>query len=99
MIKWFTILIDKKNEILENRIKYPNIHGNNKIEIPLAKNYKSDIILWMSYWHVSILWTLIHKWIGKIWSNIYNRLGFLYNQISKYVFKDFPESDIESNEK
>ncbi len=90
IIKWYYFLLDYKKQYLVDKVRYSTV----KLTIPVAKKYKADIIMWMSYWTVSLLWTLTHQWVTKIWSTIYSKLESTFNKISSHVFKDM-EDDIE----
>ena len=85
VVKWYYFLLDYKKDYLErkSRSTYPV-----SFDIPTAKNYKGDIIMWMSYWVVSIFWTFVHQWVHKIWNNIFSKLEGVYNKISNHIFKD-----------
>jgi hypothetical protein len=72
------------NEFLYNHY---NIR-NGKI-IPLAIENKSRIILWMSYWPSSMVWTLINDPVRRVFLSIYNLLGGMLQSISNSTFKGF----------
>lgn len=56
---------------------------------PSAHKNKSRIILWMSYWPCSMLWTLINDPVRRIFLYEYYLLGKLFQDISNAIFKDF----------
>lgn len=93
IVKWYYFLIDYKNKYLSEKSNYPN----RTLTIPTASEYKSDIIMWMTYWTVSLFWTLIHQWVGKIWTKIYQNLEGVYNKISKNIFKDIIDGEVKKD--
>lgn len=90
-IKWYYYLVDYKNKYIEQ--KNSNASYKPTLRVPVAKEHKGDIIMWMSYWVVSVFWTLIHRWVTKIWTTLFLKFEGLYNKLSKNVFKDLVEED------
>ena len=86
VMKWYFFLVEKKNEFIQSKIDYPST--THKLNIPLAKDHKGTIILWMSYWIPSLFWTFINQWVSKVWTKMFNNLESVFNKISKSVFKD-----------
>ncbi len=56
--------------------------------IPQAKNYKATIVNWMCYWPWSLVATALRDWVRKIFTQIQEWFGHLYQKISDHVFKD-----------
>lgn len=50
---------------------------------------KTRIIMWMSYWPVSALWTLINDPLHRLYNFIYNRLESVYTAIAAHVMRKF----------
>ena len=54
---------------------------------PQVREHKSDILLWMTYWPFSCLWTLINDPIRKIFRTIYVHITTSLQAISDRMFK------------
>ncbi len=81
IVKWYYFVVDKRDEYLE-------YNRRSDFKIPSPKEYKSDIMLWMSYWPVSAVWTIINNPFKKIFIRIQKSLEGVYEKISAHVFKD-----------
>ena len=85
-VKWYSFLLKKKDkffQLQEEDVKWgrtPRVFK--KEDIPLAKDYKSKIILWMSYWPWSALWTLLNDPVRKLFNAIYRKISIMYQRIS-----------------
>lgn len=90
-IKWYYYLVDYRQKYLEQKNSTASYKPT--LRVPLAKEHKGDIIMWMSYWVVSVFWTLIHRWVTKIWSTLYFKFEGLYNKLSNSVFKDLVDEE------
>jgi len=77
-IKWYLLLIRRKEKYAENQWQ----------GIPTAKEYKSEIIVWMSYWPWSMTWTLLNDPIKRFFNFIYLKFSTLYQKLSDRIFKD-----------
>jgi len=47
---------------------------------------KSKIAMWITYWPLSLLWSLIDDFIHKLIKEFVRRLQFLYDGIAKKVY-------------
>jgi hypothetical protein len=94
VVKWYFFLVEVKNYYLERKQR----HSDASLVIPLAKNYKSTIIMWMSYWIVSIYWTFLKEFVTGIWNKVYIHLGGLYDKMSNRIFKDVVELKAKEDE-
>lgn len=65
--------------------------------IPYAWEYKSTIILWMSYWPWSAFWWLMEDFIINIFRSLQRRLSNLMDRVSKWVFQNL-ESDLKTKD-
>jgi hypothetical protein len=54
---------------------------------PQVREHKSDIMLWMTYWPFSCVWTLINDPIRKIFRTIYANIAKSLQSISDRMFK------------
>ena len=57
-------------------------------EPPLIARHKDRILLWMSYWPLSAIWTLINDPVRRIFKMIYHRLGGFLQGVSNRAFAD-----------
>jgi len=57
-------------------------------EAPEAREHKSDLTRWATYWPFSIAGTLLNDVVRKAWDHIYNLLQSTYQSISKAIFKN-----------
>lgn len=55
---------------------------------PLAKNNKSKILAWGLYWPWSFTWTMINDPVVRLFKEIFYRLEFAFDKISKHAYKD-----------
>ena len=83
--KWYAYLVDYKKTVVK---KLADARNPYTYEIPKASKHKDDIILWMCYWVISAYWTLISKWVVKVWYTLYNKFENLYDKMSVNMFKD-----------
>jgi hypothetical protein len=54
---------------------------------PKVSENKGRILMWMSYWPLSLIYTVINDPFRRLFLMIYNRLGSLLQRISNSVFK------------
>lgn len=60
-----------------------------RLEInPKVSNYKTQIFLWIAYWPLSFIWTIINDPVRKITNRIYNNIHTWLQSISDRYFKD-----------
>jgi predicted membrane protein len=98
--KWYMFLVGKKNEYEEKKKKFleeksaknktwPEYAKTNLDKYPLeALDHKWSIIRWMSYWPISLVWSVIDDLVEKILRTIWNLLKNIYQKISDRVFKN-----------
>lgn len=55
---------------------------------PKAMDNKASILMWMSHWPFSFIWTLINDPIRRIFMFIYARIANLMQKISNATFKN-----------
>lgn len=57
------------------------------VKIPFqAKDYRSDILMWMTWWPFSAFWTIINDPVRKAFEWIFDRMEGTFNRISQRVF-------------
>ena len=55
---------------------------------PVARRHKAVITMWMSYWPLVLVWTVINDPVRKFFRMVYDSLGGMLEAISKSAFKD-----------
>jgi len=80
-IKWYLFLLKRKEKYAENPWQ----------GIPTAKEYRKDIVVWMSYWPWSMTWTLLNDPIKRFFNFVYLKFSTLYQKLSDRIFKDIIE--------
>jgi hypothetical protein len=65
----------------------------NKLSKPMASKHKGKITVWVMYWPVSLVWSLLDDFIKKMIRQIITMFQKFYQFISDQAFKKF-ESDI-----
>lgn len=53
---------------------------------PLAKNHKSDIIRWMSFWFISVVWTFVNDFVKRVFTRIYRNIALFLQSLSDNMF-------------
>lgn len=56
--------------------------------IPQVRDYKYNILRWVGYWPVSVIWTLISDFVRRISKAIYNVIQSWLQAISDKMFAD-----------
>jgi hypothetical protein len=85
--KWYFYLSTIKEEVKEKKENCIKFYRQ-EIDISLSVN-KNRVIVWMSYWPFSIIWTLINDPIKKLYRYILHKISGLYQKISDRMFKEF----------
>lgn len=57
-----------------------------KIVAPRARDYKASILLWMSFWPLSALWTVLDDLVKEVFENIYQFLSTWLQSIADKAF-------------
>lgn len=65
-----------------------NYSGTKFIFEPMARRHKAAITMWMTYWPLVLVWTVINDPIRKFFKAAYERLSGVLESISKNAFKD-----------
>jgi hypothetical protein len=55
----------------------------------LVKEHKSRIMTWMSFWPMSLLWTLLNDPIRKLFTEIYTRISGTLQKIADREYEKF----------
>lgn len=104
--KWYLYSRDRVIEYNEGKDSFLRIKGVTELtpqlarefqnysstpDIPVAREHKGTIILWMSYWPFSILGFLFNDFIKKIFNHLFEFLQSTYQRISDSVFSSVRE--------
>lgn len=65
-----------------------NYNGIKFIFEPMARRHKAAITMWMTYWPLVLIWTVINDPVRKFFKAAYERLSGMLESISKNAFKD-----------
>lgn len=68
-----------------------NYNGIKFIFEPVARRHKAAITMWMTYWPLVLIWTVINDPVRKFFRAVYDRLGGMLESISKNAFKNADE--------
>lgn len=60
---------------------------------PKVSEHKAQIIGWMSYWPVSLVWTMINDPVRRAFVAIYDALGTSFQKISDNAFRDINKEE------
>ena len=53
-----------------------------------ARMYKAKILVWMTYWPWSFLWTFLNDLVKRVFNSIYLRIQRIYQAIANHAFQD-----------
>jgi len=81
--KWPTVYVDAPSGAFKDRIL--------KAVAPKAKDNRSHILMWMSWWPFSALWTMVNDPVRKAFEWIFDSLEKTFDRISERVFKSSQE--------
>jgi len=101
IFKWYFFLKNKM-EYLTAKFETehtPNWSAVSYNDFPKAKNNKSRIISWMSYWPFSALWTLINEPVKKTFRFIYSKVESIYEKMAEKIFEDLKKKIQTNNTK
>ena len=63
-------------------------HGIKFVFEPVARRHKAVITMWMTYWPLVLVWTVINDPVRKFFQMIHDYLGGLLQSISNRSFKN-----------
>lgn len=87
LVKWYYFVLEQRDIQLETSKSAYNKKNGFKFKVPKPGDYKGDIILWMSYWPLSFIWTMIDNPFKRIFAKIFKNLENTYTKISSHIFK------------
>ena len=69
-------------------------------EAPLVRNYKAKVVRWMSFWPISLIWSLINDFVKRICNAIYLRIAKFLQRVSDNIFSGVQDDlDVPADEK
>lgn len=92
IVKWYIFLKETRRKQLDNHRSWneqrdPKDQRPWKPDIPKAKRHKSTIMMWMSWWPFSLIWTAVDDPIRKAFRNIYYHLEKTYDRMAERIMK------------
>ena len=79
-------ILEKWNEEISGRSPYS--FPRDARTIPQVQDYKYDILRWLGYWPINLIWTLINDFVKRVSKTIYNMISGMLQSISDKVFSD-----------
>ena len=73
----------KWKEKLESRCRYSS---PSLAEAPRVRDHKGKVLRWMTFWWVSMVWSLINDFVKRGMKAIYNRISSFMQHISDSIF-------------
>jgi hypothetical protein len=100
-IKWYLFVRRKLAEYEEKKAQFLHERGvkeftpelaayffdRNSGSVPQVYSHKGDIILWMTYWPFSILWSLLADFVQEAFRIFYNFASTYLQRLSDRLFK------------
>ncbi len=95
MVKWYLFLCEKRRLNLEDHNRHNDRQEEGKKRawdphIPKARDNKDTILMWMSWWPFSALWTLLDNPIKKLFRSIFAHMERTYDRIAERVMRALP---------
>lgn len=88
LVKWYLFLKDKRRKGLDQHHRYNKGAATEwKPDIPKAREYMGTILMWMSWWPFSALWTLVDDPIRRAFRNIFDHLEKTYDRMAERIMK------------
>ena len=90
--KWFFFLKAERKKQWEDHVEY-NKHALEdrkrewKPNVPTARRNKSLILMWISWWPFSMVWTLLDNPLRKAFNAIYDNLEQTYDRMAERIMK------------
>lgn len=66
-------------------------YGKNLSATPQVRDHKSQIMRWMTFWVISIIWSFIHDFVTRIFRTIYQKMHGMLQGISDKMFGSIKE--------
>ena len=95
-------------EAVENSGKYGYGYSGYKVSTkisadpPQVREYKSQIMRWMTFWVISMIWSLINDFVKRVFRSIYLKLATFLQSISDKMWRnvkgDFEVNSVDSEE-
>lgn len=78
------------NELMGDTLKdmWKKSYSSMHLSKPKIREHKGRIMVWMTYWPWSMVWTVVNDPVKKIFAAIFKELQGLYQKIADSVYKD-----------
>jgi len=99
--KWYLKLIDKREMLREQKDSwfkkwYPGQDSTKEKDWkehvndakPSPKYHKEQIMTWLTYWPLSVFWTVFDDFVKRVAKAIYNHISGYLQRMSDRVFRD-----------
>lgn len=96
-VKWYFWLLRKRDRLigrglLKDGVATQEFHFDERYVkkgesfVPQVRDHKALVIMWMTYWPFSMVWTLINDPVRRAWDWLYARIGEKLQDIANKVF-------------
>lgn len=82
---------DKKADLQTFIQRKGSYYGGDITVRPKAREHKSRIMTWLTYWPWSMFWTLLSDPVKRIWKWSYDRLQTIFESISSRAYRGTEE--------
>jgi hypothetical protein len=79
---WFWVKKERRRQ--DSKVKTSTYY---KYEVPQVSHHKSQITAWMTFWPISMAWTMINDPITKAFKEIYYRISSTLQSIADKAFQ------------
>jgi len=55
-------------------------------EAPVVRQHKAQVLRWMSFWPISMIWGLINDFVKRVCKTIYTKLSKFLQRVSDNIF-------------
>jgi len=93
LAKWFFFVRDIREQylaFLEEKKAGKKANWFHTDVPPKASRHKGEIISWIGYWPISIVWTLFDDFLTKVFRHVYDLFAGTFQRISNAQFKGIP---------
>lgn len=79
------------NDVVTNENSYIGGRKRNLKHTPLARENKAAILRWMSFWPISMIWSLINDFVKNIFKVIYRKISGFLQRIADNMFESIKD--------
>jgi hypothetical protein len=92
ILKWYFYVLDEADKYVEaKRLDTINWSVVKHRYPPQVRDHKERIVRWMMCWVTSVIWTLCHDFLTRLYRRIVDMLAGLFQRISDRVFAKFDD--------